>query len=458
MRRLIFLATAALSTQILAADTSQKTQERLVLETAVNIPTVEGRGNVPKLVAYLSDQFRKAGITDIVVKPHGETQTMIIRWKAAGKPSKKPMLLMAHMDVVEAKREDWQLDPFVFREDAGYYYGRGTSDNKAGVVQILMSLTQLKASGFKPKRDIIVLFTGDEETAGDGSRLATSEWRSLVDAEFALNSDAGDGGFLKDGTPLGFGIQAAEKTYRSYSFTVRNAGGHSSKPRPDHAIYELATALKKLEAHRFTPRLNEVTKAYFTERAKADKGPLGNAMQRWVANEKDGAAADIIEADPTEVGSTRTRCVATKIEGGHADNALPNSARATVNCRIIPGDDPKDVQAELARLVGAGVEVALTDSFGAPTLASPLRPDVVSAYTQAVRKRHPNMPIIPQMSTGATDGVFFRALGIPVYGVGGVWGIVPDDERAHGRDERVPVQSFHDSIGIWREMIAKLAG
>ncbi len=449
-----------LASSAMAAPTADEwhVQERALFEKVVNIPTVEGRGNVPKLVTLLSETFRSAGLTDIVVKPHGETQSMILRWKAARKTKVKPMLLMAHLDVVEAKPTDWSFDPFTFQERKGYYYGRGTVDNKAGVLAITMSLLQLKASGFAPKRDIIVLFTGDEETVGKGAELATRDWRALVDAEYALNSDAGGGGFLKDGTSLGFGIQAAEKTYRSYSFTVRNPGGHSSRPRPDNAIYELSTALTKLERHRFTPVMNEVTRGYFIERAKIEKGKLGDAMRAWVANPADGVAADIIEADPTEVGTTRTRCVATRLEGGHADNALPQMARAIVNCRIMPGVDLASVETELKTIAGRGVEVVMSDAFGAPTDPSPLRADVVKAYSDAVRKRHPGVAIIPQMSTGATDGLYFRAIGIPVYGVGAEWLVVPEDERAHGRDERIPVKSFHDNISIWREMVAALAG
>jgi acetylornithine deacetylase/succinyl-diaminopimelate desuccinylase-like protein len=433
-------------------------RERALFEKVVNVATVEGRGNGPKLVTLLSDVFRSGGLSDITVKPHGDTQSMIVRWSAGPKAKKKPILLLAHLDVVEAKREDWSVDPFVFQQRDGYYYGRGVVDNKAGVLAITMSLLQLKAAGFTPKRDIIVLFTGDEETTGKGAELASTQWRALVDAEFALNTDAGGGGFLKDGTPLGFGIQAAEKTYRSYSFTVRNPGGHSSRPRPDNAIYELSAALSRLEKHRFTPVMNDVTRGYFTERAKGEKGRLGDALRRWVANPNDGEAADIIEADPTEVGMTRTRCVATRLEGGHADNALPQMARATVNCRIMPGIDPVKVEAELKTIAGAGVEVAMSDAFGAPTDASPLRADVMGAYSKAVRKRHPGVSIVPQMSTGATDGLFFRAIGIPVYGVGGEWLIVPEDERAHGRDERIPVKSFHENIGIWKEMVTELAG
>jgi acetylornithine deacetylase/succinyl-diaminopimelate desuccinylase-like protein len=454
------LPLAVLAAPALAQNPADKwhAEGRALYEQIVNVPSVEGRGKVGDVVTLLKAKFVAAGIIDITVKPYDATQALIIRWRASGRSAAKPMLLMAHMDVVEARKEDWSFDPFTFQEKDGYFYGRGTSDDKQGVMAVTMSLLRLKAEGFKPKRDIIVLFTGDEETAGNGAKLAASDWLPLVRAEFALNADAGGGGFLKDGTAIGYGLQSAEKFYATYSFTVRNPGGHSSRPRADNAIYELATALKKLEAHRFTPALNETTRAYFAERAKTEKGALGNAMRRWLANPADGAAADVIEADPTEVGQTRTRCVATRLQGGHADNALPAMARATVNCRMVPTDDPKAIQAELQTVVGDGVKVEVTDLFGAPTKASPLRPDVVKAYTDAVRTRFPGIPIVPQMSAGATDGTFFRAAGIPVYGVDAAWLVVPEDERAHGKDERLPVKSFYDNLDIWHDMVAKLAG
>ena len=430
---------------------------RAIYEKTVSVPTVEGRGRMGELVTYLKGKFEAAGITDIAVKDYDGTQSMIVRWKAAGAPRAKPILLLAHLDVVEARREDWSLEPFALTEKDGYFYGRGTNDNKAGVVAITTALLKLKADGFKPRRDIIVLFTGDEETSGRGADLASTEWRELIDAEYALNSDAGGGAMLADGTLLGFGIQTAEKTYASYHFTARNPGGHSSRPRPDNAIYELASALERLKAHRFAPRLIETTRAYFTERAKQEKGPLGDAMRRWLANEGDGAAADAIEADPTEIGMTRTRCVATMLEGGHAENALPQMARATVNCRILPGDKPADVQAELQKIAGPSITV---EPIGTPkpSDASPLRPDVVKAYTEVVRKRFPNAQIIPQMSAGATDGHYFRRAGIPVYGVDGAWIVTPDDERAHGRDERLPVKAFYGDIDHWHDLVKTLAG
>ncbi len=449
-------AFSPISSSSIAATPDDEARE--LFKQVIEIPTVQGRGEVPRLITLLSDKFRAEGLSDITVKPHGETAVMVLRWPAAAKSKLKPILLMAHLDVVEAKRADWQEDPFVFRQKDGYFWGRGTVDNKAGVLAITMGLINLKRSGMKPKRDIIVMFTGDEETTGDGARLATTQWRALIDAEYALNTDAGGGGFTADGRSLGYGLQSAEKTYRSYSFTARNKGGHSSRPRPDNAIYELSSALTRLAGHRFAPQMNETTRAYLTARAKQETGALGDAMRRWLADETDGAAADIIEADEKEIGLTRTRCVATRLEGGHADNALPQMAQATVNCRIMPGVVTDTVMAELQTLAGQGIAVAQSDLFGASTPASPLRKDVVSAYTKAVQKRFPGMPIIPQMSAGATDGVFLRGIGIPTYGVGGEWLVIPDDERAHGLDERIPVKAFYDNIGIWTDMLKELAG
>lgn len=466
MRHLLLAATcAALASFASAApaDNQWHAKGRELLDRSIAFPTVAGRGATPAYAAYLAEEFKKAGITDVRVMPYDstpadKTAALIVRWPAAGRASKQPILLLAHMDVVEAKPSDWSMDPFKMVEKDGYYYGRGTSDDKMGVVAVTAALLKLKAEGFKPKRDIVVLFTGDEETVGKGAQLGATEWRQWTDAEYALNADAGGGSFARDGRPLGFGFQTAEKTFQTYVFTVRNPGGHSSRPRPDNAIYELATALKKLEAHRFTPELNETTRAYFTERAKQEKGDLGDAMRRWVANPNDGAAADLIEANELEVGLTRTRCVATMLSGGHADNALPQLAEAKVNCRIMPGVQPSAIEAELKQVVGPNVEVRPDADLGRPTPASPLRADVLGAYRAAVAARHPGSPIIPQMSTGATDGLEFRAVGIPVYGVDGAWGVSPDDERAHGKDERLPVKALDDNVDHWAQMLKALAG
>jgi acetylornithine deacetylase/succinyl-diaminopimelate desuccinylase-like protein len=463
------LALGLLSTAAFAAEPADPwhAKARAIYQHAIEIPTVQGRGRVPELARYLADQYKAAGWaeSDIHVVPYegdpgDHTAALIVRWPTAKPSGKKPILLMAHMDVVEAKPEDWSpgLDPFKFVEKDGYFYGRGTSDIKEGVTAVTTALLKLRATGFQPTRDIVVLFTGDEETSGIGARLGATDWRKWTDAEFGLNSDGGGGGVTPDGRPLGFTLQAAEKTFAMYTLTVRNKGGHSSKPRPDNAIYQLAHALERLEGYRFTPMLNETTRAYFTVRARGDKGPLGDAMRAWLANPDDGKAADFIEASATEVGLTRTRCVATRLEGGHADNALPQLARATVNCRIMPGTEPAAVRDEIERLVAdPGVKVEMTGS-PAMSLASPLRPDVVNAYTAAVHRRHPDAPIMPEMSTGASDARPFRVAGIPIYGVDGSWGVVPDDERAHGRDERLPVKAFYDDVDHWVDMLTMLAG
>ena len=444
-----------------------ETTAREIYKTAVETPTVKGRaGENLKLASYLAGKLKDAGWadSDIHVLPYtsvpgNDTAALVARWPAAGTPKHKPMLILAHMDVVDALPSDWTTDPFKLVEKEGYFYGRGSGDDKGGLVPSLVALLKLKAAGFKPNRDIIILFTGDEETQGKGAELGATDWRKWTEAEFALNADGGGGAFTRDGKPLGFGLQTSEKTFQTYYFRTRNPGGHSSRPRPDNAIYDLADALKKLQAYRFEPALNETTKVYFTERAKQEgNSELGNAMRAWVANPSDGAAADRIESDPLEVGLTRTRCVATRLKGGHADNALPQLAEATVNCRILPGVEPKVIEAELKKLVGPNVEVTPDADAGRPTPVSPLRPDVVSAYTKAVHARFPGVQIIPQMSTGATDGLEFRARGIPVYGVDGGWGVSPDDERAHGKDERIPVQSLTDNILHWESMIRDLAG
>jgi acetylornithine deacetylase/succinyl-diaminopimelate desuccinylase-like protein len=468
MRLAFAAALGLLSTTAFAADPAPDKWDlkaREILAHAVAIPTAMGQGKVSELAQYLAEQYKAGGWAegDVHVVPYegapgDKTAAFIARWPAEKPSGKKPILLMAHMDVVPANREDWSLDPYVLTEKEGYFYGRGTSDIKQGITAVTTALLRLRAEGFEPTRDIVVLFTGDEETQGNGARLGATEWRKWTEAEFALNSDGGGGGFAKDGRPLGFSMQTAEKTYSMYTFTVRNRGGHSSKPRKDNAIYKLAHAIEALEAYRFEPILNETTRAYFATREKGEKGPLGDAMRAWLKDPKDGAAADLIEADEGEVGLTRTRCVATRLEGGHADNALPQLARATVNCRIMPGVEPAAIRDELERLVGdPEVKVERTDDQKM-SLASPLRPDVTAAYTAAVRARHPGAPVMPEMSTGASDARPFRVAGIPVYGVDGSWGIVPDDIRAHGRDERLPVKALYDDIDHWTAMLKALAG
>ena len=446
-------------------DPAWQAKTRALFKELIEIPSVKGRNEVPRMAALLAERFKAAGIpaADIRIMPYealpgDKTAALIVRWRAA-KATRKPMLILGHMDVVEAKRADWKYDPFVFREEGGYFYGRGTADMKNGIVATSLALIKLKQSGFRPTRDIILFFSGDEEVTGIGATKGAGEWRSLTDAEFGLNADGGAGSYDHDGKPISFAISTAEKTFQTYFFTSRNRGGHSSRPRPDNAIYDLADGLKALQGYRFTPALNETTRAYFAERAKAETGPLGDAMRRWLANEGDGKAADVIEASDAEVGRTRTRCVATMLQGGHADNALPQMAQATVNCRILPGVDPRTIQAELQRVVGSKVAVTLDPAFtGFSTPVSPLRPDVLGAVRRAVARFYgPAMPIMPVMQTGASDGSFFRAKGIPVYDIDGSWGIIPDDERMHGLDERLPVRAMYDDVLYWEMIMRDLA-
>ncbi|HKX90884.1 MAG TPA: M20/M25/M40 family metallo-hydrolase [Sphingomicrobium sp.] len=448
-------------------DPAWQAKTRALFKQAIEIPTVHNRGEMPKMAELLAAQFRAAGIpaSDIHIMPYealpgDKTVALIVRWRSP-KATRKPMLILGHMDVVEAKREDWKFDPFVFREEGGYFYGRGASDMKNGIVATTMAAIKLMGEGFKPDRDIIFFYSGDEETQGKGATLASTQWRNLIDAEFGLNADGGCAAYDREFKPLGCGISMAEKTFQTYLFTTHNPGGHSSRPRPDNAIYELSDALQKLRTHRFQPMLNDTTRGYFEERARQEgNSALGQAIRRWLANPADGQAADIVEAHPLEVGLTRTRCVATMLEAGHADNALPQTAQATVNCRIFPGVDPKTVQAELQQMVGPKVEVKPDPNYiGVPTPPSPLRPDVLKAVKAAIERFHgPGMRVFPMMSTGASDGSFFRAQGIPVYDLDGSWGISPDDERAHGLDERIPVRAMYDDVLYWEMIIKALAG
>src|SRR5689334_5819993 len=448
-------------------DPAWQAKTRAVFKQAIEIPSVHHRGQTIRVANLLAAQFKAAGIpaADIHVMPYealpgDKTVALIVRWRSAH-PTKKPMLILGHMDVVEAKREDWKFDPFVFREQEGYFLGRGSSDMKNGDVATTMAAVKLMSEGFKPNRDIIFFYSGDEETKGEGATLGSTQWRNLTDAEFGLNADGGCPSYDTNFRPLGCQISIAEKTFQTYFLTTHNPGGHSSRPRPDNAIYELADALKALQAHRFQPMLNPANRGYFEHRAQQEgNSPLGNAMRAWLANPNDGAAADIVEASPLDVGLTRTRCVATMLKGGHADNALPQSATATVNCRIMPGVQPKDVQAELQQLVGPKVEVAPDPGYiGVPTPSTPLRPDVLRAVTKSIQRFHgPQMRVFPVMQAGASDGSFFRAHGIPVYDVDGSWGISPMDDRAHGLDERIPVRAMYDDVLHWESIIRDLAG
>ena len=455
------LIAATLLSSAAAAQTPQdarRAAERDLFEKIVETPTVYGRiDEFRKLTKLLTAEFRKAGITDVVVKDHDGTQTLIARWPAAKPSGKKPIALLAHMDVVEAKAADWQNPPFELREKDGYYLGRGSSDNKAQLTGIVLALQELKRQGFQPTRDIIVLFTGDEETHMNSIRRASTEWRNLIDSDYVLNFDGGGGAVYKDGRVDGFYMQIAEKTYADYKLVATNRGGHSSAPRPDNAIYALTDALKAIERHRFEPMINDATRGYFEQIAVNDKGMFGEVIKQFLADPKDREVADLLEN--FETGQTRTRCVATMLSGGHAPNALPQRAEANVNCRIFPGVRIETVRQQLQALAGPDVTVATVEESTTPeTAPSPLREEITEAYRAAVATRFPNAPIVPYMSSGATDGAYLRSVGIPVYGVGGSWGILGDKVGAHGLDEKVWIEGFHGQVPITAELIRRLAG
>ncbi|HEX6219382.1 MAG TPA: M20/M25/M40 family metallo-hydrolase [Sphingomicrobium sp.] len=461
MRSLAFLLLAAMSAPAVAqalADDARRAAERDLFKRIVEIPTVEGRtAEFKKLTALLTAEFRKAGITNVVVKDHDRTQTLIARWPAARPSGKKPIMLLAHMDVVEAKASDWQNPPFQFREQDGNYLGRGSSDNKSQLTGIVLALQELKRQGFQPTRDIVILFTGDEETAMNSIRRASTEWRDLIDSEYALNFDGGGGAVYRDGRVDAWYLQIAEKTYADYKMVAINRGGHSSAPRPDNAIHALAEAITAIEEHRFEPMINDATRAQYERIAANDKGYYGELIKQFLANPKDREYADLLEA--VDTGGTRTRCVTTMLSGGHAPNALPQRAEANVNCRIFPGVKIETVRQQLQQLAGPDVTVTTLEEMATPeTDPSPLRDDIVEAYKAAVGTRFPNAPIVPFMSAGATDGSYLRSVGIPVYGVGGSWGILGEKYGAHGLDEKVWIEGFHGQVPITVDLIRRLAG
>jgi carboxypeptidase PM20D1 len=435
-----------------------------IYRTIIGFRTAEGHGQVPAMANYLADQFRQSGFpaADVHVLPFtsasGEAIAgLVVRYRGDRSSGKKPILLMAHMDVVDARREDWERDPFTLVEEDGYFFGRGTLDDKFGVASLTSTFLRLKAEGFVPTRDLIIMFTGDEETGMTSTRAMVTTHRDLTDAEFALNDDGGGGMLDEQGEPVAFFLQTAEKTYATFELTVTNPGGHSSTPRADNAIYELAGALKRIEAHRFPVMTNDATRLYLREMAAIRPGDVGKAMAALADNPADEAAADVLWKQPEVVGITRTTCVATMLRGGHAENALPQSATATVNCRIFPGVEVDDVRATLEQTAAVpGLQMkTLGEPMASP--ASPLRPDVVEAVTEAVQARYPGTKVIPYMAPYGTDGLQTRSAGIPTYGVMGIF-IRDSDQFAHGLNERVRVREFFGALDYWKALLTRLAG
>jgi carboxypeptidase PM20D1 len=431
-----------------------------IYRTAVETRTVSGYKQVPVLANYLADKFKAGGFAneDVHVLMLGDLASLVVRYRGDGSSGKKPISISAHMDVVEALKKDWTRDPFKLIEEDGYFFGRGTLDNKAGMTAVVTNFLRLKSEGWVPNRDLIIAFSGDEESGMLTTRALVSEHRKLIDSEFVLNADSG-GGVLPEGggLPTSFGMQAAEKTYTSFDITVKNVGGHSSRPRDDNAIYELADALKKIQHFKFPVLQNELTQAYFKSTGKNLGGTVGEAMVAFANDKKDQSAIDVLRADPGIVGTLGTTCIATMLRGGHAENALPQSATATINCRIFPENSVEQTQATLINVIGNdNVEFTiLADSVA--TDPSPLRDDIFKALTKAIDTNYKGLEIIPNMSSGGTDGMHFRAAGIPSYGVGGVF-MKSSDVFAHGLNERIPVKSFYDNLQHWYVLLKAIAG
>ena len=424
--------------------------------------TAAGHGQVPLMAQYLADQFINGGFDekDVNVLPFKSNKGediagLVVRYRGDGSSNKKPILLIGHMDIVDALPDDWEKDPYKLIEEDGYFFGRGTLDNKMGITSLTTTFLRLKAENFTPTRDIIIAFSGDEESGMVSTELLVTQHRDLTDAEFALNSDDGGGRLNSKHVPASYWISAAEKTYASFDLTVRNPGGHSSTPRSDNAIYDLADALKKVQKHRFPVRYNEITLNFFAASALSESGKLGEAFLTFSKDPNNQKASDYLYQTPY-AGITRTTCVATMLSAGHAENALPQSAKATINCRIFPGIEPSSIKSELQSIVGEKVEVELLGNPKASP-ASKLRDDVTQAITKAVHSRHPKVPIIPAMVPWGTDGKMLRANGIPTYGVSGMF-IRDEDAFPHGLNERMPVKSFFSALQHWYIILHELAG
>jgi len=433
---------------------------RAILEELVEINTTDSSGSTTVAAEAMAARLLAAGFPaeDVqVLGPNARKGNLVARLRGQG-PG-RPILLLAHLDVVEARKEDWapDLDPFVFVERDGYFYGRGTSDDKGQAATWIANLIRYRQEGFVPARDIIVALTADEE-GGDsnGASWLLAHHRRLVDAEYVLNE--GGGGEIRNGKAVCNNVQAAEKMYFTVALEARNPGGHSALPRKDNAIYTLAAALTRLAAHEFPIELTEITKEFFAGMAALESGQAAADMKAVSGPVPDmAAAARLAAASPSYNAMMRSTCVATELSGGHAENALPQLAKAVVNCRILPGSSPRAIEQALREAI-ADDRVTLKPTWEpVPSPASPLRPDLMAAVRRHTAEMWPGVVVLPIMASGATDGLHFRNAGIPTYGVDGVFYDV-DDTRAHGKDERIGVKEFYEGLEFLYRLVKTLAG
>lgn len=418
---------------------------RDILEQLVTINTTGSSGSTTAASKAMAHWLLEAGFppADVqVIGPAGSpNHNLVARFRGAGR--QKPILLLAHLDVVEARREDWSLDPFTLTEQDGFFYGRGTLDVKGGAAILVATLARLKREGYRPDRDLILALTAGEEGGSDynGVQWLLEHHRDLIEAEYVINMDGGDP-VKVEGRRLMRSVQAAEKVYVTFKLEVHNPGGHSSLPTKDNAIYRLASALGRVSAYEFPARLNEITRTFFQRIAPLQQGAVATDMAAVGATSDTAAIRRLSDLSPLWNAQLRTTCVATQLAGGHAENALPQTASATVNCRMLPGTPQDEVQRALVAAVNDTAVAVTVVQPAVPSPPSALRPEIMGPI-ERVTKRLWNIPVIPVMETGATDGLFLRNAGIPVYGVSGVF-VDIDDVRAHGKDERIGVQDYYD--------------
>jgi len=449
------LATTAQAKEATTLTAPQQTF-RAIYQQLVEINTTHSAGDTTKAAAAMRERLLAAGFKadDVqVIAPFERKGNLVARFKGTGK--KKPLLLLAHIDVVEAKRSDWTTDPFILQEQDGYFTARGAVDDKAMAAAYISILAQLKAEGFKPERDIIVALTGDEERGGvpsNGGRWLLENRRDLVDAEFGINE--GGRGELKNGKPFVQILQIGEKSFVQAEFETSGPGGHSARPTPDNVIYDLTAALGRLQQYQFPVRLNDAARMYFERSAPLQQGAVAADMRAVAKGTQDTAVYERLSQDPNLVGLLRTTCVATMVNAGHAPNALAQSAKAIVNCRLLPDEQFEFVAAQLKALGGAKVKVTVrAESEQAPS--SPLRADVMAAVEALTAQMWPGVPVIPTMGVSTTDSRLFRAVGIPMYGVSGLF-VDPATVNAHGLNERIGVKELYDGREFLYQLVKRL--
>jgi acetylornithine deacetylase/succinyl-diaminopimelate desuccinylase-like protein len=428
---------------------------REIFKELIEINTTDATGSTTKAAEAMAARLRAAGFpaSDMqLIGPIPRKGNLVMRVRGAG--AGRPILLLAHTDVVEARRDDWSMDPFTFVERDGYFYGRGTTDMKDMAAAWVANLIRLRREGFAPARDVILALTADEE-GGDSNGVAwlLANHRDLVDADYCLTEGAG--GEIHDGRYFVYDVGAAEKVYLDFWLEVRNRGGHSSLPTKDNAIYELADGLARLGRFDFPVRLNEVTRGFFDRTSRLQTGQLAADMKSASTGAPTPDAVRRLSQSPYYNAMMRTTCVATRLEGGHADNALPQLARALVNCRILPEDSPAEIKATLARVLGSRIAITQVGE-PEPSPPSPLKPEVMRALDAQVSAMWPGVTVVPVMTTGASDGRILRKAGIPTYGIG-LWEDV-NDVRAHGRDERIGVKQFDEEVEFLYRLVKTLAG